>query len=157
MTATDTEQTASELPAVPGDERAAPASPPPNAGRLRSDAVAVVLLVAFPALVFGIAYFIFGRVLLVGDNAIQNYPLRVLVGRDISHGIFPSWNPWIFGGTPLLAGLNAGALYPATWLFAVISSGSAWVLNEILVFGSVVAGTYALLRLSGTSKLAAIL
>jgi hypothetical protein len=152
VTATDTELAPSELPQVPDDKPEDPIAP--TTGRSWADAVPILLLVAFPAVVFGAAYFIFGHLLLVGDNAIQNYPLRVLVGRDISHGVFPSWNPWIFGGTPLLAGLNAGALYPLTWLFAILSSGSAWVLNEIFVFASVAVGTYVFLRVSGTSKLA---
>ncbi|MGH9172373.1 MAG: hypothetical protein ACRD0Z_16130 [Acidimicrobiales bacterium] len=138
MTATDTE-------------------PPDCAPGRRGDALPLLVLAAVPVVVFCGAYFAFGRVLLVGDNLIQNYPLRALVGQQLRHGVFPAWDPWIFGGTPLLAGLNAGALYPVTWLFAVLNDGLAWVLNEVFVYASVAIGTYVFLRLSGTRRLAGFL
>jgi hypothetical protein len=47
-----------------------------------------------------------------GDNLIQNFPLRVLSGQQIASGHLPLFNPLANSGTPLLGGLNAGALYP---------------------------------------------
>ena len=61
-----------------------------------------------------------------GDNLLQNLPLRVLVGSDLRQGVLPLWNPYLFSGTPLLAGFNAGAAYPATWLMAVLPTFTAW-------------------------------
>ena len=118
---------------------------------------AIVVLVLIPTVVFAGADALGGHLLLSGDNLIQSYPLRVLVGTDIRHGIFPSFDPWIWSGTPLLAGLNAGALYPTTFLFAVFNADVAWVIGEIFVFSSVGVGTCLLFSDSGMSPLAAFL
>ena len=58
----------------------------------------------------------------------------------------PAWNPWIWSGTPLLGGFNAGALYPGTLLFAALNPLAAWVLNEIAVFAVCGVGLYLLFR-----------
>ena len=63
------------------------------------------------------------------DNLTQNYPLRVLSGELLRHGRLPLWDPYIWSGTPLLAGWNAGSLYPGTWLFAILPAGAAWTIN----------------------------
>jgi len=117
----------------------------------------IVVLVAIPTIVFAGADAFGGHLLLNGDNLIQSYPLRVLVGSDIRNGVLPSWDPWIWSGTPLLAGLNAGAFYPATLLFAVFSPHVAWVIGEIIIFSSIGVGTCLFFNESGISPLAAFL
>jgi hypothetical protein len=87
-----------------------------------------------------------GREFVNGDNFLQNLPLRVLVGRDLRHGILPLWNPYLSSGTPLLAGFNAGAAYPATWLMAVLPTFTAWALNLALVYEVAILGMYLFLR-----------
>ena len=74
-----------------------------------------------------------GHPFISNDNLIQNFPLRVLVARNLNHGHLPLWNPYIWSGTALLGGLNAGAFYPGTLLFTVLPAEAAWVINEILV------------------------
>ena len=81
-----------------------------------------------------------------GDDYYQNYPLRVLAGDLIGSGHVPLWNSMIWSGTPLLAGFNAGALYPGTFLFAFLDPILAWVLNEIVVYAVCATGVYLLLR-----------
>ncbi len=71
-----------------------------------------------------------GHPILRNSNLIQNFPLRVLVGSDLAHGHLPLWDPYIWSGTPLLAGFNAGAAYPLTWLFTVLPRDLAWVINQ---------------------------
>ena len=61
----------------------------------------------------------------------QNFPLRVLAGRQIRGGHLPLYDPYIWSGAPLLAGWNAGAAYPLTFLFAVVPPAAAWTLNMI--------------------------
>ena len=61
-----------------------------------------------------------GHPLLIGDDLVQSYPLRALVGTDLAPRQMPLWDPWIWSGTPLMAGLNAGAFYPTTFLFAIM-------------------------------------
>jgi len=97
----------------------------------------------------------FGATWLVGDNLIQNFPLRVLVGIDLRHGHLPLWDPYLWSGAPLLAGFNAGAAYPTTVLFALVPGTLAWVLNQVAVEMVAAAGVLALLRVLGRSWLAA--
>lgn len=119
-----------------------------SAGRL------VAVFVAVPAALFGVPA-AFGTTWVTSDNLIQNFPLRVLVGVDLSHGHLPLWNPYLWSGTSLLAGFSAGAAYPATALFAVVPGALAWVGNQVLVEVVAATGMVALLRVLGRSWLAA--
>ncbi len=116
----------------------------------------VAVLVALPAALFGIPAAA-GAPWLVGDNLIQNYPLRVLVGTDLSHGHLPLWNPYLWSGSPLLAGFNAGAAYPTTWLFGVLPNVFSWFVNQALVEVVAATGMLALLRLLGRTWTASAL
>ena len=119
--------------------------------------LSILALILIPTFVFAGADLFGGHLLLAGDNLIQSYPLRVLVGTDISHGVLPTWDPWIWSGTPLLAGLNAGAFYPTTFLFALVNPHAAWVIGEIFIFSSIGVGTCLLFHDSGTSPIASFL
>lgn len=98
-----------------------------------------------------------GRPILDGDNLTQNYPLRVLVGQLISHGKLPLWDPGIWSGVPLLAGWNAGAMFPGTWLFAALPSVPAFEVNIVATGIACGVGLYLFLRRSGCSPLASFL
>lgn len=113
-------------------------------GWVRTHPGLVVLLVA-PFVVFGLPQ-LGGRVFLDGDNFLQNFPLRALVGHDLHHGLLPLWNPYLFSGTPLLGGFNAGAGYPTTWLMAVLPLTTAWTLNMAVAYDLAVVGMYLFLR-----------
>ncbi len=114
----------------------------------------LVVLLLVPPVVLGSALLV-GTVFADGDNLLQNFPLRTLVGRDLAHGVLPLWNPYLFGGMPLLGGFNAGASYPTTWLTAVLPQPNAWTLNLALAYDLAVAGTYAFLRREGVGSTAA--
>jgi hypothetical protein len=79
----------------------------------RGDVVAVVLLVALPTVIFGLPALL-GHAVLPGDDLGQNFPLRILAGREIRDGHLPLFDPYIWSGAPLLAGWNAGAAIFAT-------------------------------------------
>lgn len=111
----------------------------------RGDLLAVAVLLALPALAFTAAA-AWGHPVLPGDDLLQNYPLRVLVGQQVRHGRLPLLDPYLWGGAPLLGGWNAGAAYPLTWLFAVLAPGAAWTLNLIAVSWIAALGCYAYLR-----------
>ncbi|HZU79906.1 MAG TPA: hypothetical protein VE991_08310, partial [Acidimicrobiales bacterium] len=115
-----------------------------------------MLAVAVPAVLFGVPA-LFGVPVLVGDNLIQNFPLRTLVGRDLVHGHLPLWDPYVWSGAPLLAGFNAGAAYPVSWLFAVLPHLLAWVANQVVVEVVAASGMFVFLRLQGRTRLAAAL
>lgn len=140
------------------DERARVVAPSwrGRGGLSHGDRIAVTLLVIAPILLY-VPFTLAGRPVVPGDDLTQNYPLRELAGSLIRSGHLPTWDPFIWSGTPLLAGWNAGALYPGTWLFAVLPGVAAWTVNLILV--GVISGTgvYVLLRLLRCGPLAAAL
>ncbi|HZU72914.1 MAG TPA: hypothetical protein VE990_09110 [Acidimicrobiales bacterium] len=116
--------------------------------RRRPDAAVVSVFVLGPVLVLG-AVALTGHVALPGDDLVQNYPLRVLVGRDLRGLQLPLWNPYIWSGTPLLGGFNAGALFPLTWLFAVLPGPAAWTVGLGATYGLAAGGLYLFLRQRG--------
>ncbi len=119
----------------------------------RPAAPLAAVFAAISAAIFGLPA-AFGATWLVGDNLIQNFPLRLLVGTDLRHGHLPLWDPYLWSGSPLLAGFNAGAAYPTTVLFAFLPGALAWVLNEMAVEVVAALGVVALLRVLGRSWLA---
>ncbi|MGH9100246.1 MAG: hypothetical protein ACRDV8_08465, partial [Acidimicrobiales bacterium] len=119
----------------------------------RPQMAAAASLVALPLLVYGLPA-ILGHPVVPGDDSTQSLPLRELVGLDLRSGHLPIFDPYIWSGAPLLAGWNAGAAYPLTWLFAVLPGAASWTVN--LVAGGVTAGlgSYAFLRASRLGVLA---
>ena len=109
------------------------------------DVLAVVLLVVLPVLVFGIPALL-GHAVLPGDDLTQNFPLRVLAGRQLRSGQLPLYDPYIWSGAPLLGGWNAGAAYPLTFLFAVLPATAAWTLNLIVTYAVAGLGMFFFLR-----------
>jgi hypothetical protein len=98
-----------------------------------------------------------GSLVLPGDDLFQNEPLRVLTGTILRSGRLPAWDPLIWSGTPLLAGWNAGAMFPGTWLFAIVPSGLAWTVNLALTYVVCSTGAHILLRRIGLRPLSAFL
>jgi hypothetical protein len=107
-------------------------------------------------LIFGVPA-LFGHAVLPGDDLTQNYPLRVLVGRDIAAGRLPLFDPYIWSGSALLAGWNAGAAYPLTLLFAVLPGVAAWSVGLVLTFVVACVGLFAFLRALRLGSIAAFL
>jgi hypothetical protein len=120
------------------------------------DVVAIVLYLAIPAAIY-VPLSAAGHPLMYGDALYQNYPLRVLAGRFLAAGQLPRWDPFLWSGTPLLAGWNAGAMFPGTWLFAVMPGVAAWTLNLVLTSALAAIGTYAFLRRLACGTLASFL
>nr|MDA8291151.1 hypothetical protein [Actinomycetota bacterium] len=127
-----------------------------SSGVSRPDLLALGALALLPVLVY-VPTALAGHALLPGDDLTQNYPLRVLAGELLRAGHLPGWDPYIWSGTPLLAGWNAGALFPGTVLFAFLPGLVAWTANLVAV--GVVSGTglYLFLRRLSCGPLAAFL
>jgi hypothetical protein len=111
----------------------------------RGDRRALAVLLAIPVVVIVVPA-LFGHAIVNADNQIQNFPLRALAGQDLRHGHLPLWDPYIWSGSPLLGGLNAGALYPFSWLFAVLPALAAWTINLVVVYITAAVGMYVFLR-----------
>lgn len=114
----------------------------------RSDRWALYWFLIVPAAIF-ILPALFGHPAIDADNLIQNFPLRVLAGQQIASGHLPLLDPLTNAGTPLLGGMNAGALYPLTVIFAFIPPIVAWLINMIVVYLTASIGVFALCRWHG--------
>ncbi len=119
----------------------------------RSDRRCVALLAAVPVALFVLPALL-GHPAIVGDNLLQNFPLRVLTGRELDAGHWPVWNVYADSGTPLLGGMNAGAMYPGTLLFAVAPGVLAWVANLLVVYWVAAVGLFVLARTLGAGTTA---
>lgn len=116
-------------------------------------AAAVASLVGLVLLVYALPA-VLGHPVVPGDDLSQNLPLRELVGKDLRAGELPVFDPYIWSGAPLLAGWNAGAAYPLTWLFALVPAAAAWTLNLVAAGIAAGVGAFAFLRASKLSVLA---
>ncbi len=126
-----------------------------NSHRLPRIAVAAVL-VLLPLVYFLPA--VLGKVTLApGDGWTQIFGIRILVGEMIARGEWPLWNPYIFAGMPLLAAIQPGALYPPTWLFAVLSPQVAMNVLVITTYHLALIGTYLYARRIGANRIGAII
>ncbi len=105
----------------------------------------LVLLVALPIVIFAVPA-LAGHPALPGDDLTQNFPLRVLAGRQLAGGHLPVYDPLLWSGSPLLAGWNAGALYPLTLVFAVVPATGAWTLGLVVTWSAAGLSTYYLCR-----------
>ena len=98
-----------------------------------------------------------GRIaLLMGDSWIYSLLMRMLLGEFINSGTLPLWNPYTFGGLPLLATIQPGVLYPPNWLFAVLSPVTAMNVVVITTYHLALAGTYRFARSLSLDRLPAL-
>lgn len=114
----------------------------------RSDRWALAWMLVIPIVLFVLPAFA-GRPAIDADNLLQNFPLRVLAGHQLASGHLPLLNPLSDAGTPLLGGMNAGALYPLSLLFAFVPAIAAWLINLIAIYVTAALGLFALLRWHG--------
>ena len=119
-------------------------------------AIAGLILILLPLLFFYPA--VIGKVVLMpGDGWTQNLGVRVLIGQMIAQGQVPFWNPLIFAGTPLLASVYPGALYPPNWLFALFPPLVAMNIVVITTYHIALIGSYFYGRKVGMTRLGAII
>jgi hypothetical protein len=114
----------------------------------RADRWALAWFVIIPTLLFVVPALV-GHPAIDSDNLIQNFPLRVLAGKQLASGHLPLLDPLTNSGTPLLGGLNAGALYPLTMIFAFVPAIPAWIINLIVIYVTSAVGVFVLLRWHG--------
>jgi len=99
-----------------------------------------------------------GKLALVhGDGWPQHIGMRFQVGQMIARGMLPLWNPYVFGGMPLLAASYPGALYPLNWVFAFLPPGAAMNVVVIATFHLALVGAYRFARAVGCNRLGALI
>lgn len=129
-------------------------TPVANSDRLARIVVALTLLL-LPLIYFFPA--VLGKVTLApGDGWSQIFGIRFLIGRMLASGELPLWNPYIFAGMPLLASIQPGALYPPTWLFAVLSPQLAMNVLVLTTYHLALFGTYLYMRRIGSNRVGAV-
>lgn len=82
---------------------------------MKKDLIAIVLLVLITSC-FCYEIVIENRSPFRGDIAEQFYPWKVYVKDSVlNRGELPYWNPYTFGGAPLLANMQSAVFYPFDW------------------------------------------
>lgn len=126
------------------------------AGRRASKRLVVAAIIALLPLLFFYPAVIGQQALAMGDAWSYSVLMRMLAGQMIAQGTMPLWNPYTFGGMPLLAAIQPGVLYPPNWLFAVLPVGVAMNAVVILAYHTSLLGGYLYgraLRLNRLSSL----
>src|SRR5262245_11925502 len=122
----------------------------------RANALVSLALIFLPLIYFFPA--VLGVITLApGDGWTQILGIRILIGNLITQGQLPLWNPYIFGGMPLLASIQPGALYRGTWFFAVLPPQAAMNVMVITTYHVALIGTYLYGRRVGMSRVGAVL
>ncbi len=96
------------------------------------------------------------NLLAMGDSYSYSILIHKLLGEQLRAGYLPLWNPYSFAGTPLLASIQPGVLYPPNWLFVFLPLGVAQ--NYVVIFNYhwALLGTYLLARALGLSRFSSI-
>jgi hypothetical protein len=118
----------------------------------------VPILALLPALIF--AAQASGRAVFSGhDIQYYFYPYHVAAAQLIADGHPPLWNPYAFGGLPLLSDGQTALLYPPNWLFLIpgISPALALTWAILLQFSIAGLGTYGFARALGLGRAAGFL
>lgn len=108
--------------------------------------VAVAITISLMPLLYFLPAVLGDLTLSPGDGWSRNMGIRILIGQSVRSGELPLWNPYLFAGMPLLANIQAGALYPPNWLFAVFPPRAAMNLMVITTYHIALAGAYLYAR-----------
>jgi hypothetical protein len=97
-----------------------------------------------------------GEVLLAANDALAIFfPMRRMFAEQIAAGVWPLWNPRVFGGMPFFAAMQTSMLYPPTWLFLVLPPVAAMNLLVIGHFAGTALAVYGYARTIGCRPAAA--
>jgi hypothetical protein len=112
--------------------------------KLRSLGIPALLLAA--PLVFFHRLFLMGETFLLRDLFDWFYPWRTFAADSLARGDFPLWNPYSYMGTPFLANMQSGLLYPPNVVFWLFDFPDAMRLFLIIQFALAAWFMYLLLR-----------
>lgn len=80
------------------------------------------------------------------------YPMQTLAIDLLKKGEAPLWNPYILGGTPLLANFQSAPFSPTNFIYFLVDKLSAWSIQIFLQHFLAAVFTYLLLRHWKVSK-----
>lgn len=98
-----------------------------------------------------------GRLLAPGDGLAQYFPQRVAAAAAWRAGEVPFWNPYVFGGMPLMAAFQAGVFFPPNWLFVVLPPVVAMNAAVALAYATAGIAMFAYARAIALPPIAALL
>ena len=117
--------------------------------------MAALCVTLAPALYF-LPALLAGIVLCPDDGTIFNTPLRVAAANVMLGGSLPLWNPYIFGGMPLLASAQGGLLFPPNWFYLAFAPQAATNLMVVSSYAVAALGAYLYARRAGASVAGAV-
>ena len=82
------------------------------------------------------------------------YPIRQLMVDCVKSGAWPLWNPYIFFGMPLMAGLQPGLFYPLTLIYYILPFDLAFNYYIIIHYFLAACFMFYLMRHLGSSYFA---
>jgi hypothetical protein len=85
------------------------------------------------------------------------YPYHALAAALAAGGQLPLWNPYVFGGIPLLGDGQTAMFYPPNWLFFLLPGAAALNYDVLLQFSIAGVGLFFFLRSLGLWRLPAFL
>ena len=124
--------------------------------KIRSDYLAATIVTLAP-LVYFLPALVEGLVLSPDDGILQNVPLRIVAAQLVRSGSLPLWNPYIFGGMPLLGAAQGGVLFPLNWFYLFLSPALATNLMVLSTFMLAALGAFLFARRTGSSVAGAAL
>ena len=92
-----------------------------------------------------------------GDIPLQFYPWKQYVRASLAEGELPYWNPYTFGGTPLLANMQSAVFYPLDWLLFLFPMERFYGLSLVLHLWLAGIGAFLFARKCGASSFPAMI
>lgn len=85
------------------------------------------------------------------------FPMQTFAVEQLKQGFWPLWNPFILGGTPLLANFQSAPFSPTAIFYFIFNVFDAWTIQIISQHFFAALFTYILLRHWKASKIASVL
>lgn len=116
-------------------------------GRIKRNYLVLIGYISIVVLVFGRALVPGADEMIFGDDIHRQYYFyREFFNTFLAQGIFPWWNPYLFGGEPFIANPVVNIWYPPTWLFSLLPLNIAYAWHLALHVFWAMLGMYLLLR-----------
>ena len=93
---------------------------------------------------------------IMADVVSFTYPVQTLAVDLLKKGEWPLWNPYILGGTPLLANFQSAPFSPTNFVYSLFDKLTGWSIQIILQHVLAAIFTFILLRHWKVSKFGSI-
>ena len=123
--------------------------------KIKSDYLAAILITLAPLFYF-LPALISGLVLTPDDGMLQNVPFRVAASEIVGSGHLPLWDPYIFGGMPLLGAAQVAVLFPLNWFYLLFSAATSSNLMVLFSYMTAALGAFLYARATGVSIAGAV-